>query len=682
MAFARRIQQSRAMKVAAPMVMVPWALRGDRSPSMPTVLIALGLNKTIITNINDWPQPFTHLKHAVRFAMWYVERQMNHLIRNNTAARAALIMGELMASWAIPDTIDNGTIEAARGSFKASLAADILDGPTIARAASFLLREAKTFNVAQTLTRAEFCAGLGIDEDQRIPAICYMQRYYWLKRRGNCIPYEGFFGVEARVVAWVESLNDITNNDYVMIGDVPDIQVTGDYANQWRNATEDQKMGCLEAVSVHDSLTERAVIVAASFHVLVMLAKQGNVTEEWILSRRDRVKALAPELDIERWITTDTIREFKTWYPIESVSADKAYSMLQAFYTWMTEDTIGPYQWIIEQSATANITLAVAFCEAVSKALYNPIGTLRQYISMDQFKVVAYICMAIQYDRFISLQDPPKKMQEYADLAYIGKFVAMQNKGRASTGYEGDPTPWITMSENELKKIAKAAFELSDAPISAAGDFESHIRKYLPHVGIVKVGKDWFVVENPGDLPAGANEGQRASHAAHSDLRAQCMMGKTVEHNDVDVPVKELDFGWLREQYNNAQDAISKALLTIFKTLMDNARQLKLETIADNRANGNARQRAIPPNLLDLCTTIGLVIPDDWRTNPAPINPINIDPACTDRTFNLLSRNVVIIPPAPGIQGMIGQQPLGANNNQVGVNVGQGGANQGQQGNL
>lgn len=640
--FSRRIQQARYNKVAAPVTLLPWALTGDRSASKPIILPALGLN---ITAANAaWPQPFINLKCAPRFAYWYVEQCMTSAHKNNVASKYALVMGELVALWACENPITNHLVTTCRGIIEASALSNPPTGDRIASVAKFLLKEASEVNKHQMVTKAEFCANLGIEPRDDMLARYPEQKYYWLRHRGNCIPYKEFFGVDDAYMLKIANLNDLQNGAWQELTPLPDLAPVQGFMAVWTASTVDVHLGCLEAWSYRDQSMDRAIVIASAFHLLTVLAKQGNVTEDWVESRRTRIKSMAPEVDIDRWITTDTIREFNLWYPGDKLTSDQAYSMMQAMYTWLDEENLGPYKWIIEQSATANITLAIAFCEAVSRCMLNPLALLMGFIKEDEFKTVAYICGAIQYDRFCSLKDPPKKMSEYADLAYLGKFVSLMDKGKKATGYIGDPTAWISLSESDLKKIARQILAMSDTPISLAGGFESNVRRALPNQGLCCVEGKWYKVEAPTALAADATEDQRARFEAHSELLRRSNQGETVTFDDIEIPVRAVGMGELVHDYNEAQHAKYKAYMLLFTSLVTNARQLKLALIDDTRVNGDNRCTRLPEDMVQAFAEIGVTIPAEWNQPPTPIPAVAVDETKVDKDFNLLSR-AVLVPP-------------------------------------
>lgn len=637
-AFKRRIQQARYNKVASPLVMVPWAFSGDLNISQPSIIPAVGMN---VQWTSALPNPWISLRAAAKIAQHYVRASNNVNTAQLTNSQKAIVIGELTAIWSCVNPITLEVVVDARAHVENLIRHKPPLESQMRRSIMELIKALANSNRASTVSKQDMCEQLGLDEAVLALDEYPAQKLIWWKSRGNMIPWVDWCtNIEGQVLD-TAGLSATDNNTYYVIRVPDEIILTANFPVSWSECDSLVRLSAIELLAQYDQDLDRTVFASCAVYLLASLAKSGNVSSDWLENRVERLKTLAPELRWDEWATHDILVEFVKRYPANKVDSDQIYAILQTVYSWFDEEQIGPLQWIIEQAATSNITLAIAFCEAITKCLLNPIPLIMTIIPYEEFKSIGNIIGWAMYDRYHSIHTPSKHMSSYADLAYLGKYISLQDKGKRQTGYMGDPTPWCQRSIRDLKALADLLLKQSTAQIESEGDF---ITTVLNKLSVAHVGHSdevgWFRVNRPADLADGANEDQRQQYAAHMKLYADTASQNSIVVNGLRVPVTSLDIATVIRDYNESCTNRDRSAWQLCETLVSLAKQIRIPVISTDYINSTQRKVRLNDVEVNMLTAAQIPIEAIWQQDPPNIANLPVNNAVPIREYTVLSRGI------------------------------------------
>lgn len=657
--FKKRVQQARYAGVAAPLVSLKWALEGTAKALAPSVIVAIGLNKDYRAGQN-FLNPWIKLRSAAIVSDHFVSRHLapaNTLDDNETKAA---IIGEITAVWSCQGMINDDSIQKARDYVGNNIILNPPDGQTLLACLNRYFTLLRNSPVTDVVSREDFCAALGIAVDNNMPDAFYKQKLLWFESRGNAIPWKLLTNMGAAYDIAINSLNNLTLGDYVVLDPLAMTLEPG-WEVSWKAMTTSVGLSVLEMMCDMFPLRFRSIIVASAFATLAIAAKGANATDDWIIDRRLRLAKIDAQLQLDTWITPEIMERFFKLYPATKLTNDQVFRMLQAIYTWVHADDIGPFKWIIEQAAINHVTLALAFAEAVIRPTVNPIPFLAGILGVRQFENVATIAGWCIYDRFNSLVAPPLLMKEYADLAYIGKYISLTDKGKKTTAYLGEPTPYITKTETELKKIANAVLEGGLGGMDATELFQNTMAPVLAQMNYIIQDNEYYALAEPVHPGLGAS--QDAMDKYNEDLNNfhLARSGGKVKVGKVNIPATKVEPSRVFTEYNNRANAWSKSYLKIMSAFVTASQQIELPMPTDDRINESQRRKVIPQEILAHFQTCHINIPPAWTTVPN-IDPVAPDDTLLETQLTILKRDTYYAPLLPGVrqpQPVAGPAPQG-----------------------
>lgn len=637
-AFRRRAQEARVCQIAGPLVSVKWALEGDTAPTKPHILTALGLNQVYVNSLQDHLPPWIDIRAAAIIAEHFVSHTFPRDMVKDSATRRALVMGELSAVWAVKQTISPDVINASRATIELALRSYPPAPTQMTASVAHFLKTIHDTPQTTTVSKQDFCDKLGIDVNDNYPTEYSTQKLHWFKCRGNMIRWVDLFEIDAAFVPLFIELNDLTKGAYVVLPAIGDITTQADYRAKWSTMTTDECLGFFEMMRESKNRDTRAGLIAATFAAIALLAKSGNVSEEWVTDRVARIEAVAPGLKLDSWLNYANLTRYMKLYPHDHLTNDDIYAMLQGFYRWFTADNIGPFQWIIEQAALSNISMAIGFAEAVVKPTINPIRLIRTFIGDQQLAVVAQIAGASIYDRFGSLASTPHHMKTYPDLAFIGRYITITGCDKKANTYSGDPTPYLTKTVVELKAICKIILMSGFAGRDMELAQTLSIKEELRAVGILERDGVYYRIPKPSDPSASDPPETAAAQRTKQDDWLKLFAGEKLKSGSSSFESVEVSPLSVFEERNAAMSTYDKQYRVIMQEFVKAAQQIKLTCPTDGRINWVQRRVKFSTPLAEAFVACKIPTDPAWLADPPVIPAINEDRTLSDKDYTLLSR--------------------------------------------
>lgn len=317
-------------------------------------------------------------------------------------------------------------------------------------------------------TKEEFCEELRIPLE-RAPLNQYSrQKLDFYKVRLNAIGRNAL----QLTPEWNNYFTTLTNiflNTDVNMPALAELNVNApDFNDLWRAMSEDQLLAYFEMRGLSIKADTSTMSIQATIVALISFIKGETMTGSWLESRMERCRPLNPAIDWDQVFKEELIKTFHLNFGSQSLSVDDIHKILQSIYSMYDEEALLPIRWMIEQSIVKNVTLAVTFADCVIKSMHVALDKLIELIGEQQFKALVILALNLMYDKLCAFVKPPVVVAEYADLAYIGYYIELTERGKnKNIAFAGNPIKKATKNRTDLEVIANSLLRFSEASITA-----------------------------------------------------------------------------------------------------------------------------------------------------------------------------------------------------------------------
>lgn len=639
----RRSKQSSAFGVSTHMLTLGDVFQPPGSNTRPLVWKAVGTLINVELG-NNGPGAWTSLYGAATLAQVLTDYG-SHLPKTLTPVqRKAMAIGELVATWTDGGKLPGlREINQARQECERLLKACEIPLNMVTNVVSSAiedLRHDDGLTIAGDEVRDILVAPNYITIANLVPR----NKVIWYQRRLNILDRAIFDQPSDEFTAFMDSMDALNNGNPVEYnGNIPALNVNN-WTQYWRALTDSQRLGFIEMWAITKSRDTREFIAVAVICAVIALLKNDSITEIWLQSRLTRIRALAPDLNIDTYLTQELLEQFVLRYPKDDLTPDIMYKMLLALYSSYAEDKIDAIKWIIEQGVVHNIATAVAFAEAVIKPSYVPFMKLFEALPQNQYAALMTLVMHLKYDRFAAIVKPPITMSEYADLAYIGDYITFQDRGTTNSSYRGKPLARATKTKMELELIANSLLAGGMKLTKEAFSTEGVAKSAMPDHEIVDIEGDLFAIPK-GNMDEATEEGQKAMRAGWPRQARGLPKGTT-----------PLDHATIMKALSGTKEPKAKAFKRFMEDLISISNQSVLESIPLKQISSVERRLKLTDEDIADLTVWNVPIPPEYKIQPKPI-PVQNSADGDDYSFFVFARFIDPNAPAPGQASPGGQTP-------------------------
>lgn len=225
----------------------------------------------------------------------------------------------------------------------------------------------------------------------------------------------------------LSTLNDLVSED----GSQEYKQTTSNKELEWESAvfkdwwmskaTDDEILAYCEGIAYSELAVTRLQTYAAIFVSIATLIKDTNFTVNWLTTRLERLSKEMGLIDLDAYVTMEIIVASSKIYPRIKLTADQVFSYLTSLYAMIKDSSsAASLNWIIEQAACSQITMALDFASGINRNTFINIDNMLDKFPKQQVSSYGQLCVEMVRDRFCSFITPPVKMADIADLAYLG----------------------------------------------------------------------------------------------------------------------------------------------------------------------------------------------------------------------------------------------------------------------
>lgn len=591
----------------------------------PTVLTALGLNMG--PSDNSVRTAFIHTLAAVPIAQKLASVNQSTGTRlTDEAEVAARLAGELSAIQVFPNgQLTETEVLAARTRLCALIKSN---PPKDAEMRSYFTK---------TL---QFCKALGesflpTEEATRrlgplpngYPPSLKAARIRFYELRGN-IWKAGFLADDVwNIVSGFQTkLNMLYSNGACDLPDIPTIEMKEGWAAGWAGLSDEERLAYYEGLALIKSDVNEGTIVLSLLAFLTLLCKQGNATDAWCSKTVEALKRYFPQLTDNELIKVDSdfVRKYAELFPFRDESDEQLFAMIQAAFTICSDAGLDSLGWVLEQAAASNVTLAIEFCRAINRC-QNTAYMVLYHNFKAQWGRLAKLVGELARNRFCSLRNPPVPMAEYADLAYMGKFISMQDRTHDKRiTYKGDPTKYCVHSINDLEMLANRFIALSAQAMQekmsaknrlkdVVGGGENTIVPVVANRRFITVENETYMydatVANTYRNSLTTNEAKREFDQSLQNLEREGW-NRRVAGLPFDIhKVSDADMNQIEEK-ENAE--IIKAMKMLCTTIESLSKQAPIDIIVAGRHKNTSPLKALDRELYDALNRLNAQLPEDY----------------------------------------------------------------------
>lgn len=230
-----------------------------------------------------------------------------------------------------------------------------------------------------------------------------LQWYEFHMYRGQWVPWKALTS-DAEVVRTIETLiGEDGSQTFVKITANAELQWSPDSFKEWwtNNASDDEILAYCEGAAYSELAITRLQTYAAIFVSIATLIKDTNMC-----------------IMLETHVSMEMIVASSKIYPRAKLTPDQKFSYLTALYAMIKDSSAASLNWIIEQAACSQITMALDFASGITRNNFINIDNMLEKVPKQQVASYAQLCVEMVRDRFCSLITPPVKIADIADLAY------------------------------------------------------------------------------------------------------------------------------------------------------------------------------------------------------------------------------------------------------------------------
>lgn len=234
--------------------------------------------------------------------------------------------------------------------------------------------------------------------------------------------------------AWTQYFDTLTNinlNTDVNMPALAELNVNAaNFDDLWRHMTADELLAYFEMKGLAMKSDTSTMSIQATIVALISFIKGETMTGGWLESRMERCRPMNPAIDWDQVFKEELIKTFHLNFGCQTLTVDDIHKILQSIYSMYEEESLLPIRWMIEQSIVKNVTLAVTFAECVIKSMHVALDKLIELIGDQQFKALVVLALHLMHDKLCAFVKPPIVVAEYADLAYIGYYIELTERGK------------------------------------------------------------------------------------------------------------------------------------------------------------------------------------------------------------------------------------------------------------
>lgn len=388
-----------------------------------------------------------------------------------------------------------------------------------------------------------------------------------------------------------------------------------------KTASDNELLAYCEGSAFADLADTRMTTYAAIFTSIAVLIKDANFTSNWLKTRLERLATQLSLPEMTEAVSMDIITKSSRIYPRLRLTPDQVFSYLTSLYAMIKESSAATsLNWIIEQAACSQITMALDFASGITRNNFINIDNLIDKVPRQQIIAYAQLCVEMVRDRFCSLITPPVKMADIADLAYLGGSLMGELEKR--TGFQGlsSASAKCTLTKSELNALileAKRLKEYADQEeASIASSFQKNPQVYgysAEHTLVVE--GDSVYIYPKASAPAITSEEDRELDDEGIARKARAIERSTWARKYKNLPVgaERISVVELQMRKSSTESDSARALKLLCSALLKVASQMQLQPIDPNNLNVLERHPAVPGDVIEAAQKLGFMPPKSYR---------------------------------------------------------------------
>nr|UGO57198.1 MAG: hypothetical protein 2 [Riboviria sp.] len=522
------LARARRAKSSTLIAALPSILNKANQSDAPLTLVACG--DRLPETLANFPGQWIDIPARVILAQLIAQASGNRLRDVPPEYIQTKIWAELAATWCDPNpqTIDSVTL--ARNAIRNILIANPPDATNVLNA------------MQSVITRLTADMGAGIlpwDEVEDVaPAGAVrvdnvtVQQFHYYESSAHAFDYH----IIAMDVPALNPLMATLNVPSANVLNIPAIQLqlNPNYVQTWPALPIDQMLAILEMVYYANVERYNSQLLAVAIGVVFALGKVAGFTEAWLNSRLQRVADLNPGLDVADKVTLSSVSDFQARYIRGKLDSDALYSFFAGIYPSLTETTLNPLNWVIEQARAQSMTTVVSYSTSMIEFDNLPIILMDKVTDAQYLTFIrAAVCFII--DPWGSLFGPRFAASLYPDIANFG-IRAQKARDRAFRKYAGTWHDGGTMSRLAIDAAIQQCISKIERDQELAADPIERLRTQLAGLEVREIDDEVFIFDNSNrelNLAPGALRELNADNWDYQDDRDE---GAIAEVRRPDAP--------------------------------------------------------------------------------------------------------------------------------------------------